>query len=378
MGEGATNGGQRAAWGEPLVRLNAAWTKLESRLCAAVLMTEIFALCVWISLKGLSSESGGGNIAGVVYRIALTATVLGLVVHKATKARLAAAQHGAAVSAAVVIGGILGTQWASLGVSYASNVLNWMQTASLLTLVGGLRGVATRLTLWLALLGASLATAQGKHINVDVVMRFLTPKLRGPVATLGWTVAAVMCLAGVWGFFDYIAIDGFKTPKDMPCEGTPDTTCDTPPGVKFEHVKHELGNDLFLARRQITLDFKSLPHVIRGERYDQYLHAPEWNAWMNDADWTTHFPADDVKPLMMAEDSKDARLPAVIEPGGEARDLLVKEANFIFPFGLLMIALRFLLRALLVVSGQVVVDPDAAHAEEDVEERHAHDDKEAA
>ena len=60
--------------------------------------------------------------------------------------------------------------------SYFSNALNWLQSASTLTLLGGLRGLATRFTLWLALLGASLATAQGKHINVDVVMRFLTPR----------------------------------------------------------------------------------------------------------------------------------------------------------------------------------------------------------
>ena len=37
-----------------------------------------------------------------------------------------------------------------------------------------------RFTLWLALLGASVATAQGKHINVDVVMRFLSPRARVP------------------------------------------------------------------------------------------------------------------------------------------------------------------------------------------------------
>jgi hypothetical protein len=35
-----------------------------------------------------------------------------------------------------------------------------------------------------------------------------------------------------------------------------------------------------------------------------------------------------------------------------------------------MIALRFLLRSLLAVSGQVRVDPDAAHEEEEVEESH--------
>jgi len=42
----------------------------------------------------------------------------------------------------------------------------------------------TRLTLWLALLGGSIATAKGKHINIDVVMRFLTPRMRIPVAVL--------------------------------------------------------------------------------------------------------------------------------------------------------------------------------------------------
>jgi hypothetical protein len=37
---------------------------------------------------------------------------------------------------------------------------------------------------------------------------------------------------------------------------------------------------------------------------------------------------------------------------------------------MLMIALRFLLRSLLVVAGYIRVDPDAAHEEDEVEESH--------
>src|SRR4029077_8872464 len=100
------------------------------------------------------------------------------------------------VSVAVVLGMVASRFWANAGVSYFSNALNWLQSSSTLTLLGGLRGLATRFTLWLALLGASLATAQGKHINVDVVMRFLTPKMRLPVALIGWLAASAGCLGG--------------------------------------------------------------------------------------------------------------------------------------------------------------------------------------
>ena len=64
-----------------------------------------------------------------------------------------------------VLGGLLG----DAGVLYFANLLKWMQNASLLVFVGGVSEAAKRLTLWLALLGASIATSQGKHINVDVV-----------------------------------------------------------------------------------------------------------------------------------------------------------------------------------------------------------------
>jgi hypothetical protein len=58
----------------------------------------------------------------------------------------------------------------------------------------------------------------------------------------------------------------------------------------------------------------------------------------------------------------------------QARGVLIRDLNFVFPFGLLMIALRFILRSLLAVSGHVRVDPDAAHEEDDVHDQHADQD----
>jgi TRAP-type C4-dicarboxylate transport system permease small subunit len=366
-------------WGVPLVRFDEKWTSLESRLCVWVLLAEIAALCFWIALKGLSSEysPGGGDISGLVFRCLITSVLFGFVVHKITKPRGAktdvADRHAIAVTAAVIIGLFAGRLWVRVGVEYFSNFLNWMQNASLLMLVGGLRGLGTRFTLWLALLGGSIATAKGKHINVDVVMRFLTPRMRVPVAVLGWLAASVMCFAGVVGFADHIAIESFKAPAGRPCPDDPSKECDVPASEKLAQVEHEVGNDIFLMGRQISLDFKSLPKVLVGTKYDSWLHPAEWNEWMKGADWNSHFKPEDVASQMMPEDQPElTRSPNVNVPGGmeQIRGSLIKDLNFVFPFGLLMIALRFLLRAALAISGHVRVDPDAAHEEDEVVEKH--------
>jgi len=102
------------------------------------------------------------------------------------------------------------------------------------------------------------------------------------------------------------------------------------------------------------------------------MTAAEWNAWMRDADWAAHYDPKAVEWQMMDESAPGlTRLPAVNVPGGaEARGLLIRDVNFVFPFGLLMIGLRFLLRTLLVLSGRLQVDPDAALAEEEHELEH--------
>jgi TRAP-type C4-dicarboxylate transport system permease small subunit len=369
----------KQAWGEPLVRLDKAWTSFESKLCVWVLLAEIGSLCFWIALKGLSSEysPGGGDVSGLVFRSLMTSIALGILVHKLTKPADAttekADKHTVYVTAAVVIGLLLGRVWVKVGVEYFSNLLNWLQSASLLMLVGGLRGLGTRFTLWLALLGASIATAKGKHINVDVVMRFLHPKMRVPVAVLGWLAASVMCFAGVVGFADHIAIESFKAPATQPCPEDKNKDCDVYFGQKFDVVMREVGNDFFMMGRQVSLDLKTFPHILAGTKYDGWMKASEWNEWLKDGNWGAHFKQEDVNNLFLPADQPDAfRSPAVNVPGGmeQAVGLLIRDLNFVFPFGLLMIGLRFILRSLLAISGHVRVDPDAAHEEDEVEEKH--------
>ena len=379
-----------AAWANPLARLDTKWTRLEARLAAAVLLSEILALCAWISLKGLSAEyqvasEGEKNISGLVFRGLVGAIVLGLIAFRVTRPKMAETEpryataivrQNVAVTSAVVVGLGCGRLWANGGVEYFENFLNWMQSASLLMLIGGLRGVATRLTLWLALLGASLATANGKHINIDVVMRFLTPRMRVPVSVTGWVAAAVMCTAGAWGFFDHIAIALFHVHPFTTCSAEEvaaasvtrkPAICPTPAGEKIGHVLHDMGTDWFVIRRQFSLDLRSFPRVVAGTKYNGYLTGAEWNTWVNEGDWTSHFPAEQVNGLLSPLDKpQEFHIPAVSIPGGqEVRGLLIKDADLIFPFGLLMIALRFILRSLLAISGHVQVDPDSAHKEED-------------
>ncbi len=366
--EAKTDGIAKQAWGERLVRFDASWTKLEARLCAAVLIANVAALVVWVLLNGMSSE---GNASGVVLRGLIGAAVLGGIVHKLGKTRLELRQREIATTLAVLVGLATGKLWAHVGVSYSSNVQNWIQNASIFTLFGGLRtpGLATRLTLWLALLGASIATGQGKHINVDVIMRFLTPKMRVPVALLGWMTAAAVCFAGAWGFFDHIAIQSFHVAKDQPCAHDATKRCDATASDKLAKVEHDLGNDIFLIGRQMSLDLMTFPKVLSGQKYDQYLHPADWNAWMKEGNWRAHYKEEDIQAQMLSPDMPElTKMPAVNVPGGaeDARGLLTKDIDFIFVFGLVVIALRFVLRSLLVLSGHIIVDPDAAHGEPEV------------
>jgi hypothetical protein len=73
------------------------------------------------------------------------------------------------------------------------------------------------------------------------------------------------------------------------------------------------------------------------------------------------------------------RMPQVAVPGTgeEARGLLIRELNFVFPVGLGVIAIKFLLRILLLISGRASVDPEAAHQEEGLAHAQERDDEAA-
>ena len=360
----------KAAWGKPLDRFDRAWSKLEARLCAFVLLADILTLVFWISMKALSATGKAGP--GWIFRAMVCAAVVGGITHVVTRKRMA--RHELVTTGGVALGLLIGTNLGDFGMVYFGNLLGWLQNASILVFVGGASELAKRFTLWLALLGASVATAQGKHINVDVVMRFLSPRARVPVAVLGWVAAAVVCFAGVWGFFDHLAVEEYRAPTQVPCPGEPTKQCRASASSKIDVVLHHTGRDLFLATRQLSLDLRSFPKVITGTPYAQWLTAKEWNEWLREGGWEKHFPAEQVKLMELPEDSKEFRTPAVTSmPGGgeQILMLLVREVNFVFAFGLLMIGLRFLLRSALAVGGWVKVDPNAAHGDEEL--AHAHD-----
>ena len=123
------------------------------------------------------------------------------------------------------------------------------------------------------MLGASLATGTGKHINIDALLRFVRPKVRVPAMLFGWVAASVVCFSAVWGFFDHIAIGSFGAPADAAASD------------KVSVVLHEGDRHLFLLRKQVGLDTRTLLHVLSGDRYDGWLNGAEWNAWIDGGGW---------------------------------------------------------------------------------------------
>jgi C4-dicarboxylate transporter DctM subunit len=341
--------------------LDEAWQRLEARLCAAVLVVEIASLTAWIALNGLAKDfTPGQNAGGLVFRGLVSAAFLGGAAHLATRKR-GERVHAIATTAAVLLGLASGRLWAHAGVHYASNLLNWLQNASVLMLIGGLRGLVTRLTLWVALLGASLATSRGKHIHVDLLLRYVPAVLRKPTAIVGQLAAALVCSCAVVGFIDHIAIAQYRTEAFHPCPNDPSRSCDTSAGARLAVVRNGVSADLFLLGRQASLDLRSLPRVLAGQPYDRWMTASEWNTWLDGADWSAHFKKTAVDGLRIDPSAPGASCtPQVSAPGtGEqASGLLVRDLNFVFPFGLAVIALKLLVRALLLVAGRVEVDPD--------------------
>ncbi len=363
-----------AAWGDPIAAFERRWTWLEARLLTIVLMAQILVLVAWVLLSGISSPPGTGDASGLVFRCALAAILLGALGWAGSQKR-PLEQRRLLTIAGITLGVLLGlilrpspdaTSGARLAlnralgldrldaaiVGYFGNLKSWLQDGSTLTMMGGLRGVATRLTLWLALLGGSLATAAGKHIHIDVVFRFLPKRLRVPAAIVNASVAAAVCFAATWGFFDHLAIESYGSKAE-------DTA-----GAKMSRVAHEMGEHGFLARKQIGLDLRTLPRVLAGDRYDQWMSPARWNEWVSNAGFEDYYKPEEVKALYIPAESTPPP-PFVVAPDGEAtRGLLVHDLNLVFPFGLLLIGIRFLLRAILTLSGHIPVDPDAAHKDD--------------
>jgi TRAP-type C4-dicarboxylate transport system permease small subunit len=371
-----------ARWADPIAWFEQRWTWFESRLITFVLLWQLAALVAWVFLNGLSESVS--QSAGVVFRGALFGLAFGLAAWfggrrldggrrlSLTLVALAVGLSIAPLARSAVLT-VLAFQrplpsapppaapsglalWIfaldQRAIHYFDNIKGWLQGGSTLTLMGGLRGLGTRLTLWLALLGGSLATAAGKHIHIDVVFRFLPSRLRVRAAIVNYTAAMTVCFAGAWGFFDHIAIEAYGAWGD------------DARSAKIERSLHAIGDHLFLTRKQLGLDLRSLPRVLKGERYDQWMTAAEWNRWLDDAGFEGRFSREQVQALRVPEDAPP-HAPLVLSPAGESTPgMLARTLGLVFPFGLIVIGLRFLIRALLTLSGHLSADPDEAHKEE--------------
>jgi len=343
-----------AEWARPILLADQAWTRFEVWLALVAFLLEAFSMTLWVCLKGFSAPAD--HASAVVFRAILGSTFFGTTAHWALRKQPEKVRRWGTVGA-VFLGVLTAKLWVKFGGDYCSNLLNWYQQASFLTLLGGLRGVGTRLTMLLALVGGSLATSRGRHIVIDIVTRFVSHQRRTLMVVTGWFFASIVCVTAAWGFFDHISIENFGARADDSA------------GKKIGQVASQLAEDFFIARKQIALDFKSTPHVMfKGETYSEWLTGKEWNAWVENAGFVERYGKDAVEGLKIPD--ADTRAPLVVIPGrGEPRGELINAAYLVFPIGLLIIAMRFIVRNLLVISGHVSVDTDESEDWAETEHR---------
>lgn len=303
-----------------LDRLDDRLTKLETLLCLVTAVWLVGSLTLWVGLKGLASITTNENAAGVVFRAIFGAFALGGLAWLATK-KLERPKRRVITVLLTLGGAAAALLWKDVGTGWGANLLNWLQDGSTLTLLGGLRGLGTRLTLALALLGGALATAAGRHVTIDLLSRSLPGRLRKPATLLGGLAAALVCFTSAYGFVDFIGVDTFDG-----------------------HVGTGVRRHFFFLRRQVAMDLRVAPRVLAGEKWDETLSGEEWNAWLDSGAWGDWFEKDVVDSLREEPGAK--RAPLIVTPKEAPRGLLARSLNLLVPLGLFWIALRFLLWAL--------------------------------
>jgi hypothetical protein len=383
--EAGLDGGEPKRWTQPLVKLDKLWTKVETYLVLGMLIAAILYMTGWVALNAFHTK--GGKLAMFPGGIL---TFAGLASALSWTRRPPAERHRKFlwVPAVTFIVGIGLLAVAKKG-DYFANVSRWLSDASLVKQMGTPQIVSARLfTIWVALLGGSLATGAGRQINVDVVMRFLSPKPRLAVALLGYAVAALSCFVIAWGFVDYLAITRYGATKEAKN------------GEKVAIIGKSMGRHMFLARRQIALDFRSFGNVVLGGKpYDKWYTGEEWNRELNENGWAEVYAppppapgtaapavAYPTKPCLSQKESEDlsakgggvnpdwrlvgacdsggpgsTRAPLATAPEPDDRTPLEADLSLLFPWGFFMIGLRFILRGLLAAGGAVSTDPNAAH-----------------
>jgi len=63
------------------------------------------------------------------------------------------------------------------------------------------------LVLWVAILGAMVATRQGNHISIDVVSRYLPYRMVLATTAATSLIAAIICAAMAWYAFEFVKFE---------------------------------------------------------------------------------------------------------------------------------------------------------------------------
>lgn len=350
---------QGAAWANGIVRFERALTWIEARLLFVTLMALVLSLVFWISLRGMATPLESKSAAGTVFRMLVGAGVVGglsrVVAVRALK--MDEVKSALVTSLGVMIGIGTASLWRGVGIARFDAILNWLQEGSSLAMVGGLRGLSTRLTVAVALIGAALAAARSKHINIDVVLRFMNPALRKPVHVLGAIATATVCFVASYGFLDYTSIEGFGQNRDL-------SMSEKVAGLRRASATHR-----FVFYKQIGLDLRTFPAVVfGGVRWDapERMTGRQWNEWLAAEGFSEHFSKEEFEMMKApASAENESRVPMVTLPSESSKGALSHDLNLLWPLGLFWIGLRVILRAILVISGHASVEPDADEPDEE-------------
>jgi hypothetical protein len=213
------------------------------------------------------------------------------------------------------------------------------------------------LTIVVALIGAALAAARSKHINIDVFLRFMRPSWRMLVHLLGAFATAAVCFISAYAFLDYTSIQGFRQNREA-------TMSEKVAGIRRLSERHR-----FVFYKQLGLDMRTMPDVVlSGVRWDAptRMNGRQWNAWLADADFSKQFTPEELASMRAPPLMEDEpRVPIIVLPDESSKGALEHDLNLIWPLGLFWMGVRVLLRALLVASGHASVEPDADEPDED-------------
>ena len=345
-----------ASWAQPLVKLEHRWTWIEVRLMFTALFGLMLVLVFWAAMGSMADSLESRVVKGDLFRMIVGASVCAIVVRLATRKRLDETKRVWITTAAVVIGVLTARYWRGFGIEFFANMADWLDKGSTFALFGGLKGMSTRLTMFVSLLGGSLAAASGTHIAIDAVVRLVPKKFRVTVAVTSASTTALVCFLAAWGFFDHVAVTALGAKMDDPT------------GKKVSVATERVSEHWFMFRKQLKLDMRTIPRVLNTEKWNEAeaFTGRDLNQFMDDNGYVEQYGEEEAKRLRAPESALDrGYLPVVRRPGGEVEGQLKHSVDLMWPWGFLMIGLRFLLRAILIFAGHVKLEEDIVDEDED-------------